>query len=103
MIFYEQESGLKGQYNIAQGNPGKAGSRPGLKDAPENRPCENVHQSETLVSDGEMAFCYLIMMLFHSVRNDFFALFVGPSRTVFFCLLYPGRRFGSFLSQLAPG
>lgn len=51
MMFYEQENGLKGQYNLAQGNPGKTGSRPGLENGHENRPCENVYQGETLVSD----------------------------------------------------
>jgi len=50
-MFNEQGNGLKGQFNLARGNPGKTGSRPGLDDGHINRPCENVYQRETLVSD----------------------------------------------------
>ena len=35
----------------------------------------------------------------NSVRRELFALFIVFTRTVFFCILYPGRRFGSFLNS----
>ncbi len=42
---------LKGRYILAQGNPGKTGSRPGLENGIKNRPRAKVDQREFLHSD----------------------------------------------------
>ena len=42
---------LKGRHPLAQGNPGKTGSRPGLVNGFENRPSEKVWQREFFYSD----------------------------------------------------
>ena len=44
----ENENGLKGQHNLAQG---KRSGALGLEDGHENRPRENVHKGENLNSD----------------------------------------------------
>jgi hypothetical protein len=50
MVKSENKNGLKGQYNLAQGNP-EASGRPGLENGQENRPRDKVHQREDLISD----------------------------------------------------
>ncbi len=42
---------LKGRHILAQGNPGKTGSRPGLVNMFECRPREKVHKREFIHSD----------------------------------------------------
>ncbi len=42
-------------------------------------------------------------MFRNSVRLKVLAYCIEFSRTVSLCILYPGRRFGSFLPQLCPG
>ena len=102
-MFYEQENGLKGQYNLAQGNPGKTGSRAGLENGHENRPCENVYQRETLVSDEGDGHFFPIMMFRNSVRKDFFALFIESSRTAFLLHPLPGATFRFVPPSTCPG
>ena len=103
-MFNEQGNGLKGQFNLARGNPGKTGSRPGLDDGHINRPYENVYQRETLVSDegNGLLFPDKDVLPF---RPERFFLLCSPNLRgrLFFCIFYPGRRFGSFLPHLAPG
>jgi hypothetical protein len=88
MIFYENENGLKGQYNPAQG---KRSVALGWKMDTKIVRVRTFIKEKLLFRTREMAFCFPIMMFCNSVRNDFFALFIESSRTVFFCLLYPGR------------
>ena len=90
MIFYENENGLKGQYNIAQGNPPSGGDALGWKTDTKIVRVRTFIKEKLLFRTSEMAFCFPIMMFCNSVRSDFFALFIESSRTVFFCLLYPG-------------
>ena len=51
MMINRQSVGLKGQFILAQGNPGKTGRRPGFENGRYNRPRDNVHQRENLISD----------------------------------------------------
>ncbi len=88
MIFYENENGLKGQGNIAQG---KRSVALGWKTNTKIVRVRTFIKEKHLFRTREMAFCFPIMMFCNSVRSDFFALFIESSRTVFFCLLYPGR------------
>lgn len=46
---------------------------------------------------------YSKMIVFDSVRKELYSLFIEIPRTVLFCILYPGRHFGSFLPQLCSG
>ena len=48
MMIDENENGLKGQHNLAQG---KRSGALGLENRYENRPRENVHKGENLISD----------------------------------------------------
>ena len=103
-MFDEQGNGLKGQFNIARGNPGETGSRPGLDDEHINRPCEDVYQRETLVSDEGDGLLFPDKDVLPFRPERFFLLYSPNLRgRLFFCILYPGRRFGSFLPHLAPG
>ena len=47
----ESKYSLKGQHNLAQGNPPAGGSALGLEYGHENRPRENVYKRENLNSD----------------------------------------------------
>jgi len=51
MMIDESKNGLKGQHNLAQGNPEHSGGALGLKNGQENRPRENVDKKEKLISD----------------------------------------------------
>jgi hypothetical protein len=82
MMIYENKNGLKGQHNLAQGNPGKTGSSPGLENGHENRPRDNVFLN------GRHYFGRKGMNP-HSVRKMFFALIIVFARTGSFILRFP--------------
>jgi hypothetical protein len=87
MMIDESENGLKGQYNLAQGNPPAGGDALGLESGHENRPRKNVHKRENLNSDEINLSFFMGILPFLSVRKKLFALFSVFTRTVF--LLHP--------------
>jgi hypothetical protein len=100
MMINRQSIGLKGQLILAQGKRSVAlGWRMGIK----NVRATTFIKEKILFRTSEMTLCFPEMMPDNSVRRDFFALFIESARTVFFYILYPGRRFGSFLPKLCPG
>ena len=100
MIYSENKNSLKGQHNLAQG---KQSGALGWKETRKFVRAVTFIKEKILFRTREMTFCFPEMMFCNSVPKEFFAFFIESSRTVFFCILYPGRRFGSFLPQLCPG
>lgn len=77
---------LKGRHLLAQGNPGKTGSRPGLVDVFLNRPSEKVWQREFLYSDEmELLFFRGVTDFRPKGHNDFVQRFPadGLSSVIF--------------------
>jgi hypothetical protein len=95
----ENKNGLKGQHILAQGNPGKTGRRPGLENGHENRPREEVHIRENLISDEIENAYFLKYMDFrfrslNSVRSYGIALINIFARTGFSLIISPRRCLG---------
>jgi hypothetical protein len=127
MMIDENENGLKGQHNLAsrknRDRHGKRSVALGLENGHENRPRENVHKGENLISDerddlvfpGNDAFQFASRISLHgfTLRSNSSTQFRPkgiicvvhciPADGFFFCILYPGRRFGSFLPKLCSG
>ena len=90
MMVNGQENGLKGQHNLAQGK------RSGALDWKAGRRIVRAItfiKEKILFRTREITICLREMMSCNSVRKELFALFIESSRTVFLCILYPGRRF----------
>jgi hypothetical protein len=95
MMIDENENGLKGQHNLAQG---KRSGALGLENGHENRPRENDHKRENLNSD-EMVNTYFLKTMFcnslrgfhllNSVRNYCIALINIFARTGFTLIIIP--------------
>jgi hypothetical protein len=73
---------LKGRHILTQGNPGKTGSRPGIKNEFKNRPRSKVYSSEFLISDEIDQHFSLVIIRLRSVRKILFAFLFESSRTV---------------------
>ena len=112
-MFNGQENGMKGQHNLAQGNPGKTGRRPGLEWRKQNCPRNNVHKRENLISDKTKDLVFpgnnVLQIRFADFVNsipsegNYLLCSTNPHGRFLSCVLYPGRRFGSFLPKLYPG
>jgi len=98
----ENKNGLKGQHILAQGNSGKTGRRPGLENGHENRPREEVHKRENLISE-EMENAYFLKYMdfrfapirsLNSVRSYGIALINNFARTGFSLIISPRRCLG---------
>ncbi len=107
MMIDESKDGLKGLHNLAQG---KRSGALGLESRHKNRPREAAHKREKPISDeqddlvfpGISAFRFPACGWQASEGNYSLCLAYARGR-FFFYILYPGRRFGSFLPKLCPG
>jgi hypothetical protein len=94
MIYSGSQNGLKGQYNLAQGNPPVGGDALGLrKDIKIVRAITFNREDFFIRTKGTFRFFRSIKQ-HYSVRKRFFALFTRITRTVFYVSFSPGVAWG---------